>query len=264
MAPAHRWSARPAALAACLMLVAAGVTASAGPRQVVVVLQMNLCASGYAGCYTGRSVQQAASLVQAHSPDVVTVNEACRDGMPALAAAMRRAWPGWAVSVAFQPVTARPTNQPVHCRNGAEFGVGVLARLRQPAQTAVAGDAYPVQDSRDPERRVWLCLRALGRFTACTTHLAIDVATAFAQCEHLLGEVLPGFGEPALVSGDFNLLPDALRGCVPAGWVQATDGGLQHLVASGGYTVISSTRLGMAGTTDHPALLVTLSDGSRP
>ena len=54
------------------------------------VLQMNLCDSGIAGCYTGRSVAEATALIRAEKPDVVTVNEICRDDIAALSRALSR------------------------------------------------------------------------------------------------------------------------------------------------------------------------------
>jgi hypothetical protein len=250
--------------------LAAGVTSSAGKHEVIVILQMNLCASGFAGCYTGRSVQHAETLIKTHSPDVVTVNEICRDDVAPLQAAVQGVSAGWTVVAAFHAIPDRPTGRATRCRDGQDYGVGLVARFDRPTQTVVSHGTYPVQDKGDPEQRVWVCLRATGRFIACTTHLAIDASTAFTQCGYLLGIVVPTLWadstQPgrALIGGDFNLGRDGrpgLRGCTPPGYVSTTDGGLQHLVATMDFTVLASTPIDMAGTTDHPGLLVTVGLG---
>ena len=40
-----------------------------GPAAPVGVLQLNLCGSGIAACYTGRSTVEAAALIRARIPD---------------------------------------------------------------------------------------------------------------------------------------------------------------------------------------------------
>src|SRR6476469_3021130 len=102
MTDRYRWLVRPAAVVLCLASVAAGVTGSAGLQDVVVVLQMNLCASGFAGCYTGRSVEKAAQLIKIHRPDVVAVNEVCSSDVTTLKETMSEISAGWAVVAAFQ------------------------------------------------------------------------------------------------------------------------------------------------------------------
>ena len=72
------------------------------------------------------------------------------------------------------------------------------------------GGTYPVQDTRDPEERVWLCVATAG-FDACTTHLArTSSAIALRQCGYLLDTAIPGVHAqtrylPTVVGGDFNL-----------------------------------------------------------
>src|SRR4051812_5360187 len=54
-------------------------TAAAGvPPAPVRLLQLNLCNSGIAACYTGRSVAEAATVIRAEAPDLVTLNEICQ------------------------------------------------------------------------------------------------------------------------------------------------------------------------------------------
>ena len=124
-----------------------------------------------------------------------------------------------------------------------------------------------MQDTSDPEERVWLCLHAVTDFYACTTHLAsTSAAVALAQCRYLLDTAIPAERtrdgqDPMVLGGDLNLRsggsPDA-QSCLPRGYGQADDGALQHIVATTGVTVRSSRSISMHGTTDHPALLVDL------
>lgn len=233
-----------------VVAVMAGITASTPPRMVVVALQLNLCDSGIAGCFTGRAVARAAALIKAYAPDVVTVNEVCRDDVTTL----RAAFPDpSAVRSAFQPVPDRRTGLATRCRDGQEYGIGVL--MRSAGTATIHTGVFPAQDPADPEKRVWLCLTA-DRYAACTTHLSDhDSGVAAAQGAHLLGAVVSSLPQPVLVGGDFNLR--RLDG-VPAGLVTRTDGGLQYVLATQA-TVLRAERLDTAGTTDHPGLLVTLS-----
>lgn len=231
----------------------------------VRILQLNLCNSGAAGCYTGRSIAAAGAVLRAETPDVVTLNEVCRDDVPALAAAL-----GGGAAAAFQPARDGRTGQPYRCRNGQDYGVGLVARW--PLRAAPAADGiYPAQDAADPEQRAWLCRdlvvpAAPSPLAVCTTHLAYsrrDVTAA--QCRHLFGTVVAGLrardgAGPVVVGGDLNLgAGDAeLRACVPPGAAGADDGGPQHVVALGGLAVAGTRLVDLRGTTDHPGLLVTL------
>ena len=226
------------------------------------VLQLNLCDSGLAGCYTGRAVRAAAEVVRGERPDVVTLNEVCRDDVSALERAMTGAHPGGVVKSAFTAAGNRDTDGPVRCRNGQPYGIGVLARVRSSGYRAFAG-VYPVQDADDVEDRVWLCLHAAEEFYACTTHLAsTSTAVALGQCGYLLDTAIPGMRarngpEPVVLGGDLNLGSEA-RSCLPPGHRHVDDGARQHLVATADYAVTSRTTISMQGATDHPALLADL------
>ena len=119
------------------------------------VLQMNLCNSGWAGCYTGRSVAEAASVIRARDPDVVTLNEICRSDVHRLVRALGSA----SRVAAFQPAIDRRTGEPVACRDGEPYGIGLLSRPAQ-AGTEASGGIYPTQDPTSPEGRAWLCAPA--------------------------------------------------------------------------------------------------------
>ena len=240
---------------------------AAGPLRV---LQLNLCNSGIAACYSGRSIAAAAALLRAEAPDLVTLNEVCGDDVPVLERALAGAVPGGGVFSAFQPARDGQTGRPYRCRNGQEYGVGLVSRWPAAPGPANAG-IYPAQDPDDPEQRAWLChdVAAPAPFAACTTHLAYTRrAVTAAQCRHLFGTVVAGLrardgAGPVVVAADLNLDADdaELRDCVPPGAARADDRGPQHVVATGGLAVDDRRLIDLRGVTDHPGLLVRLVAG---
>ena len=236
-------------LVACLVLVTAFCTTGAGRRDDVRVLQMNLCNSGLAGCYTGRAVATAADVIRAQNPDVVTLNEVCRSDAATLARGYGAA--------SFRPVPDRRTGGATRCRNGEQYGIAILTRGDE---SQVTGGTYPMQNPADPEQRAWLCLDTAD-FSACTTHLDATSATvARAQCRYLLGTVLPARRTPVVLGGDLNLRA-GLRSCLSTDDRRADDGGFQNVVVNGAFAITSKRVLDMRATTDHPGLLVTLARG---
>lgn len=222
------------------------MAAAAPRRDDVRLLQMNLCNSGLAGCYSGRAVATAADVIRAQTPDVVTLNEVCRADVTVLARSFGAS--------AFRPVLDRRTGGVTRCRNGEPYGIAILTRQQA---TRITGATYPTQNPADPEQRAWLCLATAG-LTACTTHLdATSTAVARAQCRHLVGTVLPTLAAPVVLGGDFNLRAD-VRSCLPTGERRADDGGFQDVVVSDAFSITSRRVLDMRNTTDHPGLLVTL------
>ncbi|MFB9235773.1 endonuclease/exonuclease/phosphatase family protein [Plantactinospora siamensis] len=259
---------------AVVFLVAAiallpGPSVAAGDGSTTLrALQMNLCNSGRAGCYTGRSVTEAAATIRSGRPDLVTLNEICRDDTATLRAVLADVHGGGTVVAAFQAAGDRPSGDVTRCANGQPFGVGLLLHLpgRHPRHTVRSG-IYPAQDAIDPEERSWLCITVPGVVRACTTHLVAGSGpVALAQCRHLLGTVLPAIDDatgyaPTVLSGDLNLrlggAPD-VRDCVPSGWSRVDDGAVQQIVAGPEISIRSSRPVSLHGTTDHPALLATL------
>jgi endonuclease/exonuclease/phosphatase family metal-dependent hydrolase len=235
----------------------------------VRVLQLNLCGSGIAACYTGRSTAAAAAVIRAQTSDLVTLNEVCQDDVSALQRALAEVVPGGAVVSAFQAARDRDTGDAYRCRNGRRYGIGVVSRWPSvPGSSAEAG-IYPTQDTDDPEERAWLCLdvAATPAVAVCTTHLAYTKREiAAAQCRYLFGTVIARLGAPAgaaarvVVGGDLNLGSDSPdpTACLPPGSAVVDDGGEQHVVATPEFTVAGSQMIDMRGTTDHPGLLVTL------
>jgi endonuclease/exonuclease/phosphatase family metal-dependent hydrolase len=241
----------------------------------VRVLQLNLCNSGIAGCYTGRAVAEAAAVIRAEVPDVVTLNEICADDVAVLEDALSDA--GGPATSAFQAAGDRRTGSDFRCRNGRPFGVGVVARVDQDGTAyATTGGLYAAQDLRDPEERAWLCLSPRGPgpadtagpspVAACTTHLIdSNPAIARAQCKYLLGTAVPAVRErsgaaPLVVGGDLNLRsggsPD-VRSCVPDDDRRVDDGAVQHVITTPELAVGSRRTITLENT-DHPGLLVTL------
>ena len=221
----------------CSVAAFAAVMATSGASEpvrergddVVRVLQMNLCDSGHAHCYTGRSVAEASDVIRAEGPDVVTVNEVCQDDVAALEAVLTGSdgagdgGSGRGVVVsAFQAAWDRRTGAAIRCRNGRPYGIALVARLAAtPRGYDAVGGAYPMQDAGSPELRAWVCLgpRAAGSrplrspdpgpidagpndpdpngaaptpVAVCTTHLASgSPAVARAQCAYLLATAIP-------------------------------------------------------------------------
>jgi endonuclease/exonuclease/phosphatase family metal-dependent hydrolase len=238
----------------------------AGP---VRVLQMNLCGSGIAGCYTGRSTAEAAAVIRAEAPDLVTLNEVCQDDVSSLERALADVVPGGKVASAFQAARDGRTGDPYRCRNGQQYGIGLVSRWPVVPGSSAGSGIYPAQDREDPEERAWLCLdvAATPDVTVCTTHLAYtEREVTVAQCRYLFGTVIAALrardGAASLVlGGDLNLgSGDSadLTSCLPAGSAVADDGGQQHVVVTPEFVVESSRTIDLRGTTDHPALLVTL------
>jgi endonuclease/exonuclease/phosphatase family metal-dependent hydrolase len=258
-------------LTACATAVRPDVVVVApapAPVGAVRLLQMNLCNSGIADCYTGRATAEAAAVIRAERPDLVTLNEICRDDLPALERALADVTPGGRATSAFRAAGDRPTGGGYRCRNGQEYGIGLVSRW--PGAVPTAG-LYPAQDTDDPEERAWLCLGAAPRtgtdlpVAVCTTHLAdTKRPVAAAQCAYLFGTVVPGMRQrtraPLVVGGDLNLGAGGaeLGACLPDGAAAVDDGGPQHVVATADLVVDSSRTIDLRGTTDHPGLLVAL------
>jgi hypothetical protein len=151
------------------------------------------------------------------------------------------------------------------CRDGQPYGIGLVTR-QAPRAGEATGGIYPVQDSGDREQRAWLCLGAVG-FAACTTHLDnSDAAVARAECDYLLDTAIPSVRAwlgyvPVLPGGDLNLpggTSSDPRSGQHADDRSVDDGGVQHVVATSEFGIVSRRTIDMRATTDHPGLLVIL------
>lgn len=261
-----RLSLRDRLAVGCLLGLAGSLTGHPPAGEVLrrpfAVLQLNLCNSGMAGCFTGgRAVTRAADLIRQDRPDVVTLVEVCRADVAALDRAMRGLRRDGTVVSTFRATGDRPADGPTRCTNGDEFGVGVVARVPAPYRGhRVGSGVYARQDPTDPEIRVWTCLDVPGQFRACVTHLAaIGGGIPLDQCRELVAAAFDGSPLPVVVGGDFNLVPRGradIRDCVPAGAARVDDGGVQNVVTGPGFAVTGQRLLDVRGTTDHVGLLV--------
>lgn len=234
-----------------------GESSSSGgetPGGEMRVLQLNLCHSGLAGCFTGDPVMdKAVSVIKDVGPGLVTLNEVCRDDVAWLASHTG------AVDHRFTPAL-RADNTPVKCKNGDDYGNGLLSWFAPKWKTPVTG-VYAKQSSQT-ERRVWICM-GYEKFVGCTTHLSTAGDTAMAQCKELVGGALSTAAAdgPAVMAGDWNLKykgsPNA-QDCVMDGFYRKGDGALQHVLASDHFGFIETVVIDMDGTTDHPGLEVRL------
>ena len=233
------------------------------------VLQMNLCNSGIAGCYDGgKSVPEAATVIQGSAPDVVTLNEICQPDVAQLAATLSSVYSGSTVVWAFKAASDRRTNAPYKCKNGQDYGIGLIAHIPAPFNgVQTYSGIYASQDTASAEERAWLCVHAVGNFYACTTHLASTSGTiAQNQCKDLTNNVIPsvraagGGYAPTVLGGDFNLKfrgsPDA-QSCVPAGYFRKGDGDVQHIMATTDFVFSGSRSIAMSHT-DHVGWFVAL------
>jgi hypothetical protein len=263
-----RWIAVGAGAALCAAVLAGSTTGSAAVSARLRVLQLNLCNSGIATCYTGHSVARAEAVIGGVGPNLVTLNEVCREDVSDLEQVLAEGARDGDVVSAFQPAGDRRTAAAFRCRNGQSYGIGLLARFPSLDHGySIHAGIYPTQDTSDPEERAWLCLDT-SELVACTTHLANTKATvALAQCRYLFDTAIPalprrGRAEPTVLGADLNLKPHHLpdvRSCLPSGYVRTYDGGTQYIVGSRDLRVSSGTTIGMSKTTDHPGLLGTLS-----
>lgn len=262
-------------LASCA-LVLAGATACSNPPAsssglpggpTVRVLQFNLCDSGIADCFTGRSVSTAAAVIRRERPDVVTLNEVCRGDVATLASALSATRRTEVAASAFKAAGDRATGGPYRCVNGQSYGMGALVLIRSASSFRTYSGAYPAQDRGDPEERVWLCGEVADRFLACTTHTAsTSSVVALAQCRYLLSRAVPRVegrtgALPVILGADLNLRSGhtpSPQSCLPRGYQRVDDGSRQDVITSRDIAMKSRTVIDMRGATDHPGLLVKL------
>ncbi len=236
-------------------------------------LQLNLCNSGLASCYTrynnGRAVGEAYNVILSRRPDLVTLNEVCRaDVMTSLYPAMAASFPGSQAFWAFQPAGNRAAGgQPYLCRNGDQYGIGILGHVRTAdwAGVTIFSGLYPQQDTGANEMRAWVCAAAVNNYVACTTHLTNTSGTiALQQCKQLMDVQVPavrnavGASLPVVVSGDLNLRYGGspnVQNCVPPGYYRKGDGNVQHFTTTANMTFSFSQRIALQYT-DHDGWLV--------
>jgi hypothetical protein len=268
--PARRWPARgllgAAATALVVALTSSVAVLPAGAATTLVVLQMNLCNSGAArSCYSfGAAVESAVANIHRYRPQLVTVQEICRDdvyaarGWGPLARAMADLYGSRRIRVSFTPARSRATGEPYRgCVNGQEYGVAVIYH----GTSAELHQGWYTNQGRGGEVRAWSCATIMrGRLTGCTTHLTINRDVAMRQCRELMSILATAsWAAPqVIVAGDLNLAPEPgrpsdVRACVPPGYDRRGDDSVQHMFFTAGMTWLSGRAEPMAGT-DHPLL----------
>ncbi|MFC6082673.1 endonuclease/exonuclease/phosphatase family protein [Sphaerisporangium aureirubrum] len=240
-----------------LMLVATASVvsaSSANAAQEYRVLQLNLCHGGVnTACYNGAAtLQEARDVINARQPQVVSLNEICRNDLPPLATAMGNGFG------TFAPAR-RPDGTPVRCTNGDEYGNGLI--FRSPTAGTVFSGVYATQDS-GTEKRVYVCVE-FPDLIGCSTHLSTTGNVAMAQCKAAVAMLRDRAlaGKPTVLAGDFNLRYAPLFGlnvqdCNASPFFRKGDGSVQHVfTANMGFT--RTEVIGMRYT-DHPALHIVL------
>jgi endonuclease/exonuclease/phosphatase family metal-dependent hydrolase len=229
-----------------------GVSMAQEPRaSSYTLMQMNLCLSGFAGCY-GKvaypaGVEDAVARIRAARPDAVTLNEACRGDAARIARRSGYNLRFSAVTVAGAPLRC------VHPGGRGRFGIAVLSRA---AIEGSESDDFAAQAGT--EWRRWLCVTTRGGVDVCTAHLAMPSPTNDAQCAELTGILeRHAAGSTVVFGGDGN----RRRPCAPERAWTRTDGsaaqapGLQFVSGAGALGAPTATVV-PAGHTDHDVLLV--------
>lgn len=221
------------AFAAAGLVSAGSASVAPTPESPSMVLQMNLCLSGEAGCY-GRTaypsvVEEATSQIETHDPAAVTLNEACSGDAAEIA---RRT----GYRMRFAAVITRGAVLPCVDPGGrGDFGIAVLT---QDPITTSRDDAFATQ--ADEEQRRWLCATTVHRVSVCTAHLSTRTSTGLraandAQCLELRA-VLAGYqaAGTTVFGGDLN----RQEPCAPATmWARqdaaaSQSAGIQHVYGS--------------------------------
>jgi endonuclease/exonuclease/phosphatase family metal-dependent hydrolase len=219
------------------------------------LMQMNLCLSGFAGCY-GKvaypaGVHDAVARIRAAEPDAVTVNEACRGDVERIARLT-------GYRMRFAAVTS--SGKAFACTRPGDRGVFGDAVLTRAAIGHAASGAFAAQAGG--ERRGWLCVGTDDGVDVCTAHLATRSSAGSAgndaQCAELAALLeRRAATRTVLFGGDVN----RRRACAPARAWTRTDGsamqvpGLQCVYGAGALRM-PTARVVPAAHTDHDVLLV--------
>ena len=219
------------------------------------LMQMNLCLSGFAGCY-GKvaypaGVEEALARIRDAHPDAVTLNETCQGDVAQIA---RRT----GYHLRFSTVTA--AGRPLACvRPGGRghFGDAVLTKA-----AIDSTDGHDFEAQAGIEWRRWLCVTTRVGVDVCTAHLvtrsATEAAVNDAQCAELAALLARRAATRTVIfGGDVN----RSRACPHERAWTRTDGsadqapGLQWVYGNGALRSPSAQVL-PAAHTDHDVLLV--------
>jgi endonuclease/exonuclease/phosphatase family metal-dependent hydrolase len=235
---------------------------AADPRQDTPfsLLQMNLCLSGYSGCFARTAypavVDEAVRVIRERRPDAVSLNEACARDAREIA---RRT----GYHVRFTEVIYADALLPCVDPGGRGlFGNALLTKARV---TQAREAKFTAQ--LGPEERRWLCATTATDVTVCSAHLEGTTgsdrrANNERQCEEL-ASLLTRYARqrPTIFAGDAN----RQGWCAPEGhWVvtdseasgaSGTDPGIQHVYGSRDFASPRGTVV-PAARSDHDYLFV--------
>jgi endonuclease/exonuclease/phosphatase family metal-dependent hydrolase len=250
--------------AAALTLAAAVVPATARPMvsghqggTAYSVLQMNLCLSGQADCYSRAAYPSVLDEATAHivedDPAAVTLDEVCSGDARTIAART-----GYQLRFAAVLVDGAPLRC-VDPGDRGRFGIAVLTH-----EHVTAADDHPFTTQTGAEERRWICATTSGAVTVCTAHLSTRGSTADrrtndGQCAEL-GTVLARYAGAGttVFGGDLN----RHTSCAPRSMWATSDGsavqlpGIQHVYGSTSVDA-PQVRVQPAAHTDHDFLLAT-------
>jgi endonuclease/exonuclease/phosphatase family metal-dependent hydrolase len=230
---------------------------SAGPPagSTYTLMQMNLCLSGLASCYSKAAypavVEEAVGRIRNALPDAVTFNEACRSDVGLIA---RRT----GYHLRFSGVIY--LGERLGCVQPGGRGLFGNAVLTKAAIESTEGQDFEAQAGI--ELRRWLCVTTRVDVDVCTAHLntrtTIEVAGNDAQCAELTALLARrAAARTVIFGGDVNRRPS----CAPDGFWTRTDRsagqapGLQHVYGSGALRS-PSAEVDPVTHSDHDLLLV--------
>jgi endonuclease/exonuclease/phosphatase family metal-dependent hydrolase len=191
-----------------LLLAVATTLVVAAPASADVryrFLQFNMCGAKCNNGKTGEPVDAVLRTILDHRPHAVSLNEVCRPQHRTLVASLREA--GYRMRGRF--ATTKPDED--RC-DGEDFGNVILSRRRVERSVTIPLPRTP--GSR--ERRKVVCITAALALPTilCSTHLAPRPERVMERQLAALAEI--GFvmaaEAPAVLMGDLNVTPDALRG----------------------------------------------------
>jgi len=219
------------------------------------LMQMNLCLSGFARCYSKvaypAGVQEAVARIRDARPDAVTLNETCRGDVAQIA---RRT----GYHLRFSTVTAAGESLPCVRPGGRGlFGDAVLTKA-----AIESTDSHDFEAQAGIEWRRWLCVTTRVRVDVCTAHLATRSSTTAAENDAQCAELAALLDRRAatrtvIFGGDTN----RRRACAPKRAWTRPDGsadqapGLQYVYGIGALRSPAAAVL-RARHTDHDVLLV--------
>ncbi|MEU6798999.1 endonuclease/exonuclease/phosphatase family protein [Nonomuraea wenchangensis] len=241
--------------AAGLLSFSGAATAATQPpagKPPYSLLQMNLCLSGYAGCYAKtqypKILDETVERIQANDVNAVTLNEACSGDVAQIAER---------TGYHYRFATIIYNGAPLACKTPAgrgEFGNAVLTK-----EAIRAAEDAPYSVFSGVEQRRWLCVTTARRVDVCTSHLSTDGEAAGSanstQCGELAQVLASRAGRPVVFAGDVN----RRASCAPEGLWTLTDAaasqapGIQHA-----YGNLTGAQLEIERTTytDHDALVI--------